>query len=705
MLNKSKKKNNDNMKKAIIFLNGFLVLAFILVTLNMQAQGISLGATRTGLNPGDTLMVPLRITGTGIYSGDIDFNYDQSVLAPQASVFSQVYFPTPMGLSWTANPYYPTNIYYFNFTSNSSGGTPLPAMTNRLIGYFCFIYTGGTSGTTTIHLRRSPGDATPDCGFYDNQGHSITIANYSTDFSISGSTGISSITLSSVSSGGPFDWDDPTAWVPSSGPAGVLSPAACFNCIVTGDEVDINGSTPGPARCNNLTINSAGKLTIDPNLSGSIVLSPGGIFTIQSGGSFIDNDGNTLTAAVSRAMTGDWVPGSSTYHAHLISSPVSGQSNSIFNGSIMNKWNETAQTWNPLTMPYITMGVGTGYDVSPVSPGITATFSGPLNTGDLALSGLTISGTPSNANWYGYNIIGNPYPSGMSWNNTYITNRSNLDASAWIWNYSGNYIPYTLTTGVTIAAEQGFFVHVTSSPGTGSLTIKNAGRTHGGTFAKSTVSDLLTLRVDGNNYWDQAQVCVNSQVTTGYDPELDARKMMGSADAPQLYSITPDYDLSINTLPSLDANNAIPFGFLAGTSGTFTMTASGMETFSGGQDFYLEDLLTSNVQNLNANPVYTFSASPGQPAHRFNLHFAPLGVNDITGSNIRIYSSEQSIYVNIPFSLRGDIIVYNVMGIELARKAIIGNSLNVINTSLSTGYYIVKVLGDSQSASGKVFIK
>jgi hypothetical protein len=45
------------------------------------------------------------------------------------------------------------------------------------------------------------------------------------------------------------------------------------------------------------------------------------------------------------------------------------------------------------------------------------------------------------------------------------------------------------------------------------------------------------------------------------------------------------------------------------------------------------------------------------------------------------------------------------MGIELARKAIIGNSLNVINTSLSTGYYIVKVLGDSQSASGKVFIK
>jgi hypothetical protein len=692
------------MKKAIIFLNGLLVAALILACFDAQAQGIKLGGTRTGLNPGDTLRVPLYLTGTGIFNGSVYFNYDQSVLAPQASLFKQFFFPT-YGLSGIPNPDYATGIYSYDFQSNDIQHS-LPPMTDQLIGYFCFIYIGGTSGTTTIHLRRSP-DPNPVCGFWNLTGARITILNYSADFSISGSTGISAITLSSLSTGGPFDWDDPNAWIASSGSpnTGILSPATCFNVFVTGDEVDINGTTPGPARCNNLTINSGGKLTVDPNLYGSIVLSPAGTFTIQSGGSFIDNDGNTLTATVNRYVTGDWVPGSTTYHAHLITSPVSLQSNIIFWGSIMNQWSETSQTWVPLTVPYITMGVGVGYDLSPANPGITAAFSGALNTGDKSVSGLTLSGNPSTG-WYGYNLVGNPFPSAMNFTPTYQTayNFTNVEAKAWVWNGAGAYLPYEMSLGGgVIGSEQGFFVHVTS--GTGSLTLPNAARTHNSSFYKSTISDLLTLRVDGNNYWDQSQVYVNSQATTGYDAEYDARKLMGSADAPQLYSITPDYDLSINTLPSLDANNVIPFGFLPGASGTFVITASGMETFPSGQDFYLEDILTSQVQELNTNPVYTFTAAPGQQEHRFNLHFTPLGINEATGSNIRIYSSEQTIYVNIPFALRGDIIVYNVMGVELARKAIIGNSLNVLNTGLNTGYYIVKVLGDTQSTSSKVFIR
>jgi hypothetical protein len=262
------------MKKAII-INVLLGVSYVLLSFNIQAQGINFGATRSGFHPGDTLMIPLRLSGSGITGGQITFNYDQSVLAPQAVLFDQRY--SVNGLSFSESPFYATGIYNTIFYTN---GTAIPAMTNKLVGYFCFIYTGGASGTTTLHLRHSP-DAEPVCHFTGASGE-ITINSYSSDFTISGTTGTSAITLSSLSTGGPFDWDDPNAWIASTTPpsSGVLSPEACFNVFVTGDEVDINGTTPGPAKCNNLTINSAGKLSLDPNLYGSIVLTLGGAFTI-----------------------------------------------------------------------------------------------------------------------------------------------------------------------------------------------------------------------------------------------------------------------------------------------------------------------------------------------------------------------------------------------------------------------------------------
>ena len=231
---------NDDMKKAII-IKVLIGLVCVVFSFNARSQGINFGATRSGLHPGDTVMVPLRLTGTGVQQILIAFNYNQTVLFPQATLFSQVYAPSG-GFAYTINPSFSAGVYYMLFSTNN--GNAIPTMTNKLIGYFCFVYTGGTSGTTTLHLRQVSVDADPVCHFWDIYGGTIVIANYSTDFTISGTTGISPITLSSLATGGPFDWDDPTAWVPSSGPTGVLSPAPCFNVIVTGDEVDINGTTP-----------------------------------------------------------------------------------------------------------------------------------------------------------------------------------------------------------------------------------------------------------------------------------------------------------------------------------------------------------------------------------------------------------------------------------------------------------------------------
>ena len=687
------------MKKILIF-NSLFFLLLILGSFVTQAQGIKLGGTRTGLHPGDTVMIPLRVTGNSVHTVEIDFNYDQSVLAPQANIFSQVYFP-PIGLSWQPSPYYSSSIYNFVFNSGSTS-VPLPNMTDRLIGYFCFIYTGGPSGLTTIHLRQSP--SLPYCRFWNAIGTLIPVSTFSSDFSIGGTTGLSSTVLYSIPTGGPLDWDSPDSWstTPSGSAGTTLTPAKCFDVVIQGDEIQINGLIiEGPANCNNLTINPAGKLTMNSihpfTVNGNMDIQGDATGT----GSFVDYGTTTVTGTttVARAMTGNWIHGNTLYQSHLISSPVAGQSNSIFTGSLMNAWNEGTQHWDSLTLPFITMNVGTGYDLAPVNGGITAIFSGVLNSGDKTISGLTKSGSGT---YSGFNLIGNPFPSAINWNTSVIP--TSVYNFAWVWN-GGAWltIDRTLGSGGIIAAEQGFFVQAS---GAGSVKIPSSVRTHGATFYKSTASDLLTLKVEGNNYWDQTQIHLNSASTAGYDAEYDALKWMGSAEAPQIYSMLPDVQLSINSLPNLTGSPVIPFGFAAGSVNNFTITTSGIASFAPGTEFYLEDIVANKVQNLKLNPIYTFNAAPGQQEHRFNLHFSPVGIQESnTVAGIKIYSAEKTIYVNIPTDMNGTIVVYNLLGNEITSSVIQSHSLNKINLNVPSGFYLVKVAGDTYTSTGKVFIK
>jgi len=545
-----------------------------------------------------------------------------------------------------------------------------------------------------MHLRRLP-DVGNLCGFFTTTG-TASISSF-TDNTISG-TSTGTYSIHSVTTGGPFDWNDQAAWQEGK------TPSIAADVYITGEEVQIfmnDPNYPVIPKCNNLTIYPVGQLTL--NIGNPLTVN--GNMDIQGDatgtGSFVDYGTTTVTGTttVARAMTGNWIHGNTLYQSHLISSPVAGQSNSIFTGSLMNAWNEGTQHWDSLTLPFITMNVGTGYDVAPVNGGITAIFSGVLNSGDKTISGLTKSGSGT---YSGFNLIGNPFPSAINWNTSVIP--TSVYNFAWVWN-GGAWltIDRTLGSGGIIAAEQGFFVQAS---GAGSVKIPSSVRTHGATFYKSTASDLLTLKVEGNNYWDQTQIHLNSASTAGYDAEYDALKWMGSAEAPQIYSMLPDVQLSINSLPNLTGSPVIPFGFAAGSVNNFTITTSGIASFAPGTEFYLEDIVANKVQNLKLNPIYTFNAAPGQQEHRFNLHFSPVGIQESnTVAGIKIYSAEKTIYVNIPTDMNGTIVVYNLLGNEITSSVIQSHSLNKINLNVPSGFYLVKVAGDTYTSTGKVFIK
>ena len=194
------------------------------------------------------------------------------------------------------------------------------------------------------------------------------------------------------------------------------------------------------------------------------------------------------------------------------------------------------------------------------------------------------------------------------------------------------------------------------------MTIPASAKVHGGTYYKSSIADLLDLKVSGNNYQDENLINFNASATTGFDTQYDVQKLNGDSLAPQFYSIIPDMNLAVNVLPAITTNEVVQMGFSANVGGTYTITASDLSSFAAGTSILLEDTKLNTFTDLNAQPVYSFSSNANDNVNRFKIHFAsPNGINNITGNGgISIYSNNSNIYINNQGNDQiKEIVVYN----------------------------------------------
>ncbi|MCD4696205.1 MAG: T9SS type A sorting domain-containing protein [Bacteroidales bacterium] len=70
-----------------------------------------------------------------------------------------------------------------------------------------------------------------------------------------------------------------------------------------------------------------------------------------------------------------------------------------------------------------------------------------------------------------------------------------------------------------------------------------------------------------------------------------------------------------------------------------------------------------------------------------------------------IYSSNDVVYIQNSENIKGDIIIYNLIGQEILKKKSVNEDLERIKITQGTGYYLVKVQSEKQVVTKKVFIK
>lgn len=476
----------------------------------------------------------------------------------------------------------------------------------------------------------------------------------------------------------------------------VNSNVSIVDPTVSAGSVEFNGNAgaqtlTGRTNFNNMTCNNA---TGNIILSGATSIS--GILRTTTG-TLATNDNLTLRSVTSRTAlvnpVGGTVTGNVTVERkigsvggyHYLSSPVA---NAFVNNTVSGwrddftilaaldgqvfipgqVYTQLATVWeynesdlNPSPNYGWIAATGTLDPITPlkgfacvVNANITVDVRGPLNNGTIP-DGYTITKVTD-----GTNMIGNPYPSPISWNAFRLQNSSVLSTVGYkafisAGGYSGSYASWdgsVGTNGLTdvIASSQGILATALT---TGNINASNAIRNTSYAdvsatyYNNSNVSNLFRMEVQGNGFANEMALYFDPTANDSYEMNRDATILYSPVPGfPNIYSVIDSVDLTINVMGELDVDKTIPLGVKIQTAGNYQLVLTDMSTFAPSVIAYLEDTQLDSMINLRNQPSYMVNLPVGNFKTRFILHFRPAVSFDIADETCT--GSDGSVVVNYP---------------------------------------------------------
>jgi len=353
--------------------------------------------------------------------------------------------------------------------------------------------------------------------------------------------------------------------------------------------------------------------------------------------------------------------------------------------------------------------VGCGYNVA-FAENETKSFTGELNAGDFTFNTSTTPAITYTADGgIGWNLMGNPYPSGLDWDQC---GRTNIDASVYAYDGdAGQYVSWNGSIGALnggiIPAMNAFFIKASANS---ELTIPNDARTHAANNfykEKDYVEDLLVLKVEGNGFSDKTFIHFNADASNEYDSDFDAYKLSGIFEAPQLYTKAGDSKLSINVLPYTIKEITIPLCLKVGAETEYKISVS-ENTFWETVDISLKDLETGNLYDLRTQTSFTLNHEPNNSSDRFLILIngaTGLEENKIEDDGIEIYAYGNQIFIKTNGEGEAQVSVYNLLGQTIASRTLTGlGTLSEFRID-KPSFYLVLVRTDETRKVKKVFVR
>jgi len=356
----------------------------------------------------------------------------------------------------------------------------------------------------------------------------------------------------------------------------------------------------------------------------------------------------------------------------------------------------------------------TGRGYSMITPANhTASLTGPVNNGAISLPNF-ITRTPGFPAGLGVNLIGNPYPSPISWTAFRALNgTSNLSAvvkrfvSSGL--YYGQYVDWNTAVGTpssvgdNIALGQAFFVTklidgVSNIDYNNSIRVDNSSTTFYET--QPVVNNLLRLQLIGGAGADEMVVYFDPTATNNYDVNYDAIKFLSeTAGIPNIYTNIDTLKVSINVLEAFNQDMVIPMGIVAKTAGNYQVNVIDMSTFAPSSTVYLEDRNLGTYTNLRAVNQYNVNLPVGEHNGRFFIHFRP--AVEVAVINETCQQNDGAVSITNPSAeQQWNVSLFDIAGQQLAQST----EANTTFANLNEGNYTLKITDASGYSVEQPFV-
>ncbi len=455
-------------------------------------------------------------------------------------------------------------------------------------------------------------------------------------------------------------------------------------------------SVTGILKTTSGTLNTSDKLTLVSNASGTALIQ-------ENGGSLLG-----------KAYVQHFTSGANGYH-HF-SSPVNGATVSSWSNSFpitgannatswvqskvgtLQTYNEVANTTSLLDSGYYNytslsgaLTPGKGFTAWLNSLPTLNTFGTP-NSGTINIPVTHTVGTNDPRGW---NFVGNPYPSPISWTALKSINPGLFgDASCYLWKSTGGkngvWQEFNGTVGVNgagdiINSSQGFFVYVNAS---GVLTFNNSVRNYTYLspviFGANAVANHIRVSVNDAMSGESDEVVT---YTNSYAASF-SKKMAQPIEAtnPTIAFDVKGTKAAINVLKDVEVNSELPLIISTPVAGNYTLKIAANNTTL---PVYLKDAFNGTLTDVKLTGEVLITTTATETANRFSLVFkAP---TQELNAAYNVFTKANNIVVTNPATTGATIVVYNTLGQQVA-SVIMTSTTTSIPVNSTSSHYVVKIL-------------
>lgn len=227
-----------------------------------------------------------------------------------------------------------------------------------------------------------------------------------------------------------------------------------------------------------------------------------------------------------------------------------------------------------------------------------------------------------------YNLIANPYPSALDWNEV---DKTNIDGSGAIYLFDADQRNYITSVSDTIPSGQAFFVKVSAARDlvfTNDMRVRNDIESNSD-FArkKRDEFDLVKLKVSEDSVasrYDLIQLAFKNGASEAFISAEDAVKFGSNATGPTAYTKADNQNIAINFLPYPEADTVtVPLFVKAKHSGIHRLSTLSEEIFATSFPKYTVQFWNSITQEVHpVNESLPVELTAGETDSTYHLQFA-----------------------------------------------------------------------------------